>query len=255
MPPLNVATIRLRRPRTPLHYWASTPSTMIEAARLAAAGAPHGTIAMADEQTAGVGRFGRSWLSEAETGIYCSILLRLSLAPASLPVASLLLGLATAEAIEKSTQLVCDLRWPNDVLIGERKVAGILPQLVENCIIAGIGINVNQSAFDAGLRTPATSLRIESRGRLQSREDLIVNLLESIDVFCSMLESEGAASILRAFMSASSYALNRRVIIEENGLRGTTSGLDDNGFLLIRYDSGQIQRLAAGGVRPDHSFA
>lgn len=252
--PLDVAGIRARRPQNPLHYWPSTSSTMTEAARLAAAGAPHGTVAVADEQTAGIGRFGRSWLSEAGQGLYCSILLRLSLPPASLPVASLLLGLATAEAIQKSTELICDLRWPNDVLINERKVAGILPRLHEECIVAGIGVNVNHAVFEPGLRTPATSLRIESGGGPQSREDLLVNLLEAIDAFCSMLASQGAGSILRAFASASSYAMNRRVVVEENGSKGTTCGLDENGFLLIRYDSGHTHRLAAGGVRPEQAL-
>jgi BirA family transcriptional regulator, biotin operon repressor / biotin---[acetyl-CoA-carboxylase] ligase len=253
--PLDLAKIRSLRPQNQVHYWPSTSSTMIEAAKLAGAGAPHGTLALADEQTAGIGRFGRSWLSEAGLGLYCSILLRLSLPPASLPVASLLLGLATAEAIQKSTELVCDLRWPNDVLINERKVAGILPQLLENCIIAGVGINVNHSSFEPGLRSPATSLRIESAGRPQSREALLVHLLEAIDVFCAMLASQGPGSILRAFASASSYAMNRRVIVEENGSKGTTCGLDENGFLLIRYDSGHTERLAAGGVRPERTLA
>jgi BirA family biotin operon repressor/biotin-[acetyl-CoA-carboxylase] ligase len=253
--PLDVAKIRSLRPQNRVHYWPSTTSTMTEAAKLAALGAPHGTIAVADEQTAGIGRFGRSWLSEADLGLYCSILLRLSLPPASLPIASLLLGLAAAEAIQKSTELVCDLRWPNDVLINERKVAGILPQLLESCIVAGIGINVNHSSFEPGLRTPATSLRLESGGRAQSREDLLVNLLEAIDTFCSMLASQGPGSILRAFASASSYAMNRRVVVDESGFKGTTCGLDENGFLLIRYDSGQTHRLAAGGVRPERSLA
>jgi BirA family biotin operon repressor/biotin-[acetyl-CoA-carboxylase] ligase len=252
--PLDLARIRSLRPQNQIHYWASTSSTMTEAAKLAAAGAPHGTIAVADEQTAGIGRFGRSWLSEAGLGLYCSVLLRLSLPPASLPVASLLLGLATAEAIQKSTQLVCDLRWPNDVLIHERKVAGILPQLLEHCVIAGIGINVNQSSFEPGLRTPATSLRMESAGRAQSREDLLINLLDSVDAFCSMLTVEGPGAILRAFASASSYAINRRVVVEESGCKGTTCGLDENGFLMIRYDSGQTQKLAAGDVRPERAI-
>ena len=114
----------------------------------------------------------------------------------------------------------------------------------------GIGINVNHLSFEPGLRTPATSLRIESNGRAQSREDLVVNLFEAIDTFCAMLGSQGPASILRAFTSASSYVVNRRVLIEESGSSGTTSGLDENGFLMIRYESGQTQRLAAGGIRP-----
>jgi BirA family biotin operon repressor/biotin-[acetyl-CoA-carboxylase] ligase len=249
--PLDVARVCALRPQNTVHYFSTIGSTMTEGARLAAAGGPHGTVILAEEQIAGVGRLGRCWTSPSELGIYCSILLRLPLAPASFPVASLVLGLSTAEAIEKATSLACDLRWPNDVLIEERKVAGILTHLVDNCIVAGIGINVNQTSFPPDLRTPATSLRIASDGRLQSREEVVVALLEAVDFFSSMLVSEGPASILRTFTSASSYALNRRIVIEENGIKGVTAGLDENGFLLVRSDSGRLERLAAGGVRPD----
>src|SRR5690242_2927379 len=105
--PLDVARLRALRPQNQLHYFPTVGSTMTEAGKLANTGAPHGTVVLADEQTAGVGRLGRSWLSESDAGIYCSILLRFSLAPSSLPVASLLLGLATAEAIQQSTHLAC----------------------------------------------------------------------------------------------------------------------------------------------------
>lgn len=249
--PLDVARIRALRPRNTVHYFSSLASTMTAAARLATEGSPHGTVVLAEEQTAGIGRLGRSWESPSEVGIYCSILLRLALPPASFPVASLMLGLSAAEAIEKATSLACDLRWPNDVLVEERKVAGILTHLVDSCIVAGIGINVNQTAFPPELRTPAISLRLASGGQVQSREDVIVRLLESVDFFSSMLASQGSGSILRAFTLASSYALNRRIIVEENGTKGVTAGLDGNGFLLIQSDSGRLERLASGGVRPD----
>jgi len=248
--PLDIARIRALRPQNELHYWPSLPSTMIEAGRLAAAGAPHGTAVLTDEQTAGMGRLGRSWISQAELGIYCSVLLRLSLPTSGTPIASLLLGLAAADAIQKCTQVACDLRWPNDVLIGGRKTAGILPHLVDRCVVAGIGINVNQERFEANLRTPATSLRMESNGCPQSRENIIAQLLESLDAFCGMLESDGKNAILRAFSAASSYVAERRVLVEESGREGTTAGLDQDGFLLIRNDSGQVQRVASGGVRP-----
>ena len=181
--PLDIARIRALRPQNTIHYFPSLGSTMTEGARLASADSPHGTVILAEEQTAGVGRLGRSWSSLPELGVYCSILLRLSLSPASLPIASLMLGLSTAEAIEKATSLACDLRWPNDVLIDERKVAGILPHLVDNCIVAGIGINVNHTEFPPDLRTPATSLRLASGGQEQSREAVLLALLESVDSF------------------------------------------------------------------------
>ena len=228
---------------------------MNEASRLSRLGAPHGTVVLADTQTQGVGRLGRSWISQPGVGIYCSVLLRLAVPPAQLPLGSLVIGLATAEAIQQSTALTCDLRWPNDVLIGERKVAGVLAQLVDHCIIAGIGINVNQTQMPKNLRTPATSLRMAANGRVQVREDLIVHLLASLDSFCDLLVEDGADTVLRAFTAASSYVTNRRVVVEENGLRGVTAGLDRSGFLLVESETGQLLRVSSGGVRPDSEVA
>lgn len=249
--PLDIGKIREWRPETALHYFKTTESTMTEAAKLAAAGAPHGTVVIADEQTRGMGRLGRSWRSERDLGIYCSILLRLPLPPSRIPIANLVLGLAAAEAIQKSTDLACDLRWPNDLLIQERKVGGILTHLTDTCIVAGIGINVNHTSFNGNLRTPATSLLMESNGEYVSREDLVIRLLDSVDGFCSVLEMDGCEGILRAFTAASSYAINRRVTIEENGRSGVTAGLDENGFLLVRFEDGRIERVASGGVRAE----
>ncbi len=223
---------------------------MTEAARLVHEGVCGGTAVIAEEQTAGIGRLGRSWISEADVGIYCSILLRLAIPPAQFPVVSLLLGLATADAIQKSAGVACDLRWPNDVLIDERKVAGILPHLVEQCIVAGIGINVNNTRFERELRTPPTSLKLARRGQVVSREHLLAQLLDSIDEFSTVLNDRGPREILDAFSRSSSYVLNRRVILEDNGARGITAGLDENGFLLLKLDNGQVSRIAAGGIRP-----
>ncbi len=249
--PLDIEKVRELRPQNKFHYLHTICSTMIEACQLASLGADPGTVVIADEQTNGIGRLGRSWISEIDAGIYSSVLLKLPLPPSRLPIASLLAGLAAAEAIEKSTSLACDLRWPNDVLIGERKVAGILTQLVDDYVVAGIGINVNNTAFPSGLRTPATSLLLSSSGRRQSRENLLVHLLDSLDTFSTLLTGQGSQAILRAFAAASSYVMNRRVIVEENGSHGVTQGLDEHGFLLVRSEAGSTQRVSSGGVRPD----
>lgn len=248
--PLDIERIRLFRPQNEFHYFPTLGSTMTEAARLAALGAPHGTVVLADEQTAGLGRLGRSWHSQAASGIYSTTLLRLPLSTESVPLAALMLGLATADAISRSTNLMCDLRWPNDVLIDDQKVAGILAQLVDGYILAGIGINVNQASFPDGLRTPATSLLLKSGGRAHSREDILVHLLAALDSYCSLLIEEGPPSILRSFTAASSYALHRRVKIEESATEGVTAGLDGNGFLLLRLDNGRLERITSGGIRP-----
>jgi BirA family biotin operon repressor/biotin-[acetyl-CoA-carboxylase] ligase len=248
--PLDMEWVQRERPQNPIHYYRTIGSTMTEAARLAHEGAPHGTVVIAEEQTAGLGRLGRQWISEAEAGIYSSTLLRLPLPAHQLPVISLLLALATAAAIQDSVPLTCDLRWPNDVLIHEKKVAGILPHLVDKCIIAGIGINVNHTAFEPGLRTPATSLKIAMGGKDISRETVLVNLLQSIDVFADMLLTHGSPAILQAFTASSTYVKDRKVTVEDSGATGVTAGLDDYGFLLIRSEKGQLERVAAGGVRP-----
>ncbi|MBV8807870.1 MAG: biotin--[acetyl-CoA-carboxylase] ligase [Acidobacteriaceae bacterium] len=251
--PLDLASICASRPQNDIHYFSTVGSTMTEAGRLAMDGARHGTVVIADEQTSGIGRLGRSWISEADAGIYLSILLQVALSPARLPLASLLLGLATAEAIEHTAGLECDIRWPNDILIHQRKVAGVLPHLVDGCVVAGIGINVNQTSMPEGLRTPPTSLRIESGGKIQQREPLVIKLLECIDTFCSMLVGNGPGSILDAFTRASSYVMGRRVTVDETGKRGTTGGLDENGFLLLKLDDGRIEKISSGSIRPDYS--
>lgn len=250
--PLAMKRIEEQCPRNEFHYFPVIDSTMTEAARLAALGRPAGTVVLADEQTAGVGRLGRHWISVAEAGIYCSVLQRIPVANRDLPVVTLALGLATAEAIQRTTGLACDLRWPNDVLINERKTAGILAQLHVRCVIAGIGINVNQDALPSDLRTPATSLKLELGAEI-AREPLIVSLLHCIEQFSALLVEQGSGAVLKAFANASSYALHRRVIYEtDQGPRtGMTLGLDENGFLKVRDDSGAFQTLYTGGVRPD----
>jgi len=224
-------------------------STMTIAAKLAAEGCPSGTIVVADEQTAGIGRHGRSWISEKGTGLYVSIVLRLRVQSGTLPLVMLALGLATREAIVELTSLSPDLRWPNDVLIGGKKCAGILAQLEGDAIVAGIGINVSQTAFPPGLDTPATSLGLE--GARVEREQLLIALADSVDRCCQVLAEQGAGAILRIFTAVSSYASGRRVHVEQaNGIiEGVTEGLDESGFLRIRQADGRLITIFAGGVR------
>jgi BirA family biotin operon repressor/biotin-[acetyl-CoA-carboxylase] ligase len=247
----DLASVRSKLPGRRIEWVPRVGSTMTEASRLAAEGAPSGTVIGAEEQSAGVGRHGRSWHSEPGSGLYVSIILRRQLQPAALPVVTLALGLATREAILTATGLACDLRWPNDLLIQSKKCAGILTVLESSAIIAGIGINVYHGSFPAALSAIATSLRIES-GCMHSRERLLVELLTSVDRYCDRLESEGRASILDAFARASTYVSGRRVSVDQDGseLRGTTAGLDESGFLILRGDDGANRLIVSGGVRP-----
>ena len=233
MAPLDIARVRAEFPERRIDYYATIDSTMHAAARL-----PRGSVVLADEQTGGLGRHGHSWYSEAGNGIYCSLALDPS------PVLTLALGLATAEAIARSTGVACDLRWPNDVMLDNKKVAGILVQLVDENAIAGIGINVNHPSLPAELE--ASSLRMHA-GREFSRELILLALLRSIPAFVS----EDTETILRLFTHASSYAAGRRVVVHqpEGTVEGVTAGLDAAGFLIVRRDDGTDTLILAGGVR------
>jgi BirA family transcriptional regulator, biotin operon repressor / biotin---[acetyl-CoA-carboxylase] ligase len=249
--PFDIERVKSSLPDRRIDWYPSIGSTMTEASRLAASGCVSGTVVGADEQTAGLGRYGRTWHSEADAGVYVSIVLRYPFSPDSLPVVTLALGLAPAEAILKTTDLACDLRWPNDVLIQSKKCGGILTQLEGSAIIAGIGINVNHSSFRDELGSIATSLRIGS-GRTHSRERLLVELINSVETFCSLLEKEGRAPVLAMFARASSFVTGRKVSVDQGDimLHGTTAGLTESGFLILQGDNGKQAVIIAGGVRP-----
>ncbi len=249
--PFDVEFVRQSWPRA-VSYFATIDSTMLEAARLAEAGCEHGTVVIADEQTAGQGRHGRTWHSEPNAGLYTSIVLRPGLPPDSLPVLTLALGLAAADAIAGATGLTCDLRWPNDLMLQDRKVAGILVQLLDSAAIAGIGVNVNHGAFPPEIAAEATSLRMVANAS-QSREHLLVALLLAVDQYCGLLAADGGKQkILAMFSRRSSYARNKRVTVEQGTalVEGITAGLDPSGFLILRRDDGSENLVLAGGVRP-----
>jgi BirA family biotin operon repressor/biotin-[acetyl-CoA-carboxylase] ligase len=232
---MDVERLRRAFPRHRIEYYAAIDSTM-----RAAAGLEAGSIVLANEQTAGQGRHGNAWHSEADNGIYCSMVLK----PAAL--LTMALGLAAAEALAGATGLACDLRWPNDVILGGKKVAGILVQLVHGAAIAGIGINVNHAAFPAELIPEATSLRLHS-GRAWAREEILMLLLPAIERFAAM----ESAAILRLFAEGSSYVAGRRVTVDQPGgiVEGVTAGLNPDGYLVVRKDDGTDTLIVAGGVR------
>jgi len=247
---LNIEFVRRQFPGRDLRYFESIDTTMREAALLAEQGAESGTAVVADGQTAGQGRHGHAWISEKGLGLYVSVLLRPALRRESSPTLTMALGLATAEAIAKATGVICDLRWPNDIMIGDRKAAGILTQLVESAAVAGIGINVNQMRFPDELAEEATSLRIAS-GSQQSRETILIELLPAVDRYVEILEENGSPAILDLFSRRSSYASGKRVVIGKgpSAVQGTTAGLDASGFLVVRKDDGSDETILAGGVR------
>ena len=218
----------------------STVSTMIDAAALAAKGEPHGTAVVAEEQTGGIGRHGHSWHSEPGTGLYLSIILRI---PNAMPILTLALGLAVQRSIDDIAGVATDIRWPNDIMLNEKKLAGIMIQSAEQTLIAGVGVNVNQPEFPADLQEIATSLRIET-GRQHSKEDLLNRIVAESLRYAAI----GKTEILNQFERHSTWVRGKSVEVDGK-LTGVTQGLDENGFLLLATPSG-TERILAGGVKP-----
>jgi BirA family biotin operon repressor/biotin-[acetyl-CoA-carboxylase] ligase len=241
-----------------LHLFPSIESTNTHAMQQAAKGAPHGSVYIAEEQTAGRGRGDHAWHSEPYTGIYVSILLRPQLGAADGLWLSLATGLAVQRAIENVTEVVTDIRWPNDLLSDGRKVGGILVEMNAEAssiryAVIGIGINVNQGKFPAELSGLATSLRLESDRRI-AREELLVEVLQCLrDEIDSLIQREriaaACAEILRRMETKSTWIRGKEVFVDEaGGYTGVTAGLDEKGFLRVQADDG-VRRVLSGGVR------
>ena len=245
----------------PAHHYVRIETTMLVAADLARQGCCEGTIVTADEQTAGRGRLGRNWVSRPGLGLYLSLVLRPPVRPHAAPVLTLVAGLAVKEALEGLAGLRCDIRWPNDILVNERKCCGILVEMEAgrqqvDHVIVGIGINLNHAKFPPDLVDTATSLRIET-GKDWSREQVLDPVLRALESLYDLYLDGGAAPVLEAFQTASSYARGRRVVIEgvpEDGavpVRGVTAGLNEHGLLMLEGAEGEVVPIVAGSVRPD----
>lgn len=239
-----------------IHHYDRAGSTNTLALEAAGAGAPEGSLFVAEQQTAGRGRGSNQWHSPKSKGIYCSVILRPPLPSAEVLILTLAAGLAVFTAIQEIDSRVSpELKWPNDLLIGGKKVCGILTEMSSEAtsvryIVAGIGVNVNHSEFPPDLERIATSLRIAT-GRDWSRLELCASVLKSLDrEYKNLLTNpESHADTVRRFEHRSSSVRGREVWIEEqSGFEGTTEGLDSRGFLRIRTREG-IRTVYSGTVR------
>ena len=249
--PFDIGRVREAFPEYRIDYYESLPSTQHEAVKLAESGAPSGTTVVAGEQTAGIGRQGHSWYSEPNSGLYLSIILYPPIEPATRPILTLALGLAIVQSVARTAGIQCDLRWPNDIMINDRKAAGILVQLAGNAAVAGIGINVNHERFPVDIAETATSIRIAT-GTGYDRAELLMSVLKSANAFARILDESGKSAILEAFTRTSSYVNGKRVQVDmgDRQVEGITAGLDDHGFLRVLKADGRIETVLAGGVRP-----
>ncbi|HEV3308596.1 MAG TPA: biotin--[acetyl-CoA-carboxylase] ligase [Candidatus Sulfotelmatobacter sp.] len=240
-----------------VHHFYKIGSTNTAAMAAATDGIAEGSVFLAEEQTAGRGRGVNTWESTRSAGIYCSVVLRPPLPPSDVLVMSLAAGLAVHAAVQQvDSRVTPDLKWPNDVLIADKKICGILTEMNAEVtrvrhVVVGIGINVNHTKFPKELESEAISLRMTT-GSEWSRVELTAALLKSLDREYRLLleEKDARLSILRRFTERSTWAQGKQIFVEENGSRieGTTAGLDERGFLQVRTAQGW-QKILSGTVR------
>jgi BirA family biotin operon repressor/biotin-[acetyl-CoA-carboxylase] ligase len=237
-----------------IHHFFRIDSTNRVAMVLGYAGEPEGSLVLAEEQTAGRGRAGRTWHSERASGIYATLLVRPKLSPVQAPLLTMLAGLSAYSAIKAQTDLQPDLKWPNDLMLRGKKLGGILTEMhadtsLVKFVIVGIGINVNQERFPAELGSAATSLRIES-GKTQSRLELLARLLREFETDYARFLRDGAISITERFSQVSSYAMGKKVRVTngDDTYTGITAGLRPEGLLQVQRDDGSIDTVFAGDV-------
>ena len=234
-----------RRMGWPRYTYASVGSTMDVAKRLAEKGAPEGTLVLAERQTAGRGRQRRPWDSP-KGGLYLSLILRPTRPTPEVPQLSLVAGLAAAEAVQEASGLSPCVKWPNDLLLRERKVAGLLVETSNGAVVLGIGINVTTPT--RLLPEAATSLVAEGWTRANPRT-LAAALCRHLGAWYDICSSNSFAPIREALRPWMGH-FGQRVSIASGSKRfeGTASDLDESGRLLVRLDTGILQAFEMGEV-------
>ena len=233
-------------------------STNTEALRQARLGAEEGMCVVARQQTAGRGRHGRVWVSEKDSGLYFSIVLRPRFDTQYLPLITLMAGVAVHDALAEY-DIDADIKWVNDLLVGERKICGILAETTETnrglAVVVGIGVNLKSSNFPPEIAESATS--IEEEVRAAGNTDRITGdalaemLTRYLSYFYGQLDSpEGPAAIIVEWRRRSSYFSGKRVrvVLEGETVVGTTDGLEPNGALRLLKDDGEVLIVQTGDV-------
>lgn len=229
-------------------------STNTEAINQAKQGAEEGLCVVARRQTAGRGRHGRTWISEKDAGLYFSIVLRPKIENKFLPLLTLMSAVAVYETLKNQFQLKPDIKWANDVHINEKKISGILAEMIETkkgtAIVVGIGINLKSSNFLPEIAAIATSIEAETNETVDF-DELVSKLTSNLAKYYKILSGVGGAEKIRQEWSEkSSYFRNKpvRVVLDEQTIIGVTDGIEKNGALRVKIDSGEVEIIQAGDV-------
>lgn len=235
-------------------YLERTGSTNEDAKRLGAEGAKEGTIVVADCQESGKGRRGRNWVSPPGINLYFTLLLKPEFAPEQASMLTLLMALSVAQALKKEAAVRPGIKWPNDIVLGQKKVCGILTELTMEAgriqsVVIGVGINMYQTEFTERIRSTATSLALEGAGQVE-RMDLLHVIMNDFEAnYQVFLKNRNLSGLKDAYES---FLVNRgkevRVLDPVGEYTGIALGIDEKGELLVKLGDGRIERVYAGEV-------
>jgi BirA family biotin operon repressor/biotin-[acetyl-CoA-carboxylase] ligase len=227
-------------------------STNLQLKVQAEAGTPEGAVLVADQQLAGKGRLGRQWVSPAGVNLYCSVLLRPPIPVQQAPQLTFLSAVAVVDVLEEVGQVKAEVKWPNDILVGGAKIAGLLNEMSAeteqvNYVVLGLGVNLNMTAdqFPSELNYPATSVLLET-GQPVVRQIFLRALLERLDFYYAEFLRHGFAPIRQRWEQLCPI-INRQVTVD-SGPVATVVGLEADGALRLQFDTGVIERIVVGDV-------
>src|SRR4030043_1142915 len=237
-----------------IHHFGTLASTNAQAYQLALDGAEEGEVVISESQEKGKGRLGRQWFSPPFSNLYLSVILRPKIPPHQASLITLMAAVATAEAIQKFSGLFPLIKWPNDILLRDRKIAGLLNEIHSEMdrihfVILGIGVNLNmdEKMFPKDIRAAATSLKREM-GQSISRKAFLQTLLEELEMWYETFLKKGASPILKAWRDKAQIQ-GRPVKVTSFGevLSGTAIDVDNDGALILETKAGERKRVGAGG--------
>lgn len=234
-------------------YFSETDSTNAQAKDIAARGAPEGTIVVSEKQTKGKGRGARSWFSPPWDGIYLSLILRPNIAPREAPRITLLTAVAITETLLSITKLQIAIKWPNDILVNGKKLAGILTEMSTegeriDYVVVGLGLNVNTPQFPTDIEGRATSILIETGERFP-RVALAKEYLEWHEKYYEVFQRIGFEPIRERWKELTNI-IGQQVTVEttDREYTGVVQDIDTDGALILRDNTGQSHRIIFGDV-------
>lgn len=237
-----------------LSYFDVLGSTNAQAKAEAENGAAHGTLVVADMQTAGRGRRGRSWVSPAKTNLYFTIVLKPDFPPEKASMLTLVMAHGAARAIREETGLACGIKWPNDIVVKGKKICGILTEMSAergyiHYVVIGVGVNVRQQEFPTEMADKATCLDAECENRV-SRSALLAGIMKAFEEDYESFASAGDLSVLKESYDRMLVNLDRQVCVldPKEEFKGVARGITDTGELLVEKENGETVQVYAGEV-------